>query len=270
MISYVHFPRKARIKSPKKDIHFPEGPNKSFLNLRSDPLKLATLLYSFDTSVGKTDFQVCNSEFTKRELIRSYSIEPDSISVIYPPVITESQNISEKNPDLVVSLGRFSPDKRQLEQVRIAEKLPELTFRIIGFVNSETYFKQIQDYIATRNITNVELLPNADFDQINDSLNKALFFIHNLRNEPFGITTVQAIQAGCIPIVHNSGGQTEIVIDESLRYNSADEAIELFKNLKKVTSEELLNKLNTLRSGAHRFSESTFKSEFKALMESRL
>ena len=44
--------------------------------------------------------------------------------------------------------------------------------------------------------------------------------------EHFGITTVEAMSAKCIPIVINKGGQTEIVTDEcGFKWNNLDELI---------------------------------------------
>jgi glycosyltransferase involved in cell wall biosynthesis len=36
--------------------------------------------------------------------------------------------------------------------------------------------------------------------------------------EHFGISVAQAIAHGCIPIVHDSGGQVELVTDAALRF----------------------------------------------------
>ena len=41
--------------------------------------------------------------------------------------------------------------------------------------------------------------------------------------EPFGLTAVQAVAAGALPLVHDSGGQRETVPDATLRYTSLDD-----------------------------------------------
>ncbi len=57
--------------------------------------------------------------------------------------------------------------------------------------------------------------------------------------EHFGITTVEAMSAGCVPIVINSGGQPEIVTDgvDGLLWNNLDE---LHASVAKITSDEKL------------------------------
>ena len=39
-------------------------------------------------------------------------------------------------------------------------------------------------------------------------------YIHCAENEHFGITIVEAMAAGCVPIVHDSGGPREIVTND--------------------------------------------------------
>ena len=61
--------------------------------------------------------------------------------VLYPPV-NEADHIrpaSENDfPKEVVSMGRFSADKRQLEQIEIAARLPDWSFTLIGFGTNPT------------------------------------------------------------------------------------------------------------------------------------
>ncbi len=56
-------------------------------------------------------------------------------------------------------------------------------------------------------------------------LAKAKVYVHCAQNEHFGITIVEAMAAGCVPVVHNSGGPKEIVSDDvGFRWSDLDEA----------------------------------------------
>ena len=67
----------------------------------------------------------------------------------------------------------------------------------------------------------VEFLPNVPLQQLNDLYSRASIFWHAAgfgagerspeRMEHFGISTVEAMSAGCIPVVFRGGGQQEIV-----------------------------------------------------------
>jgi glycogen synthase len=88
--------------------------------------------------------------------------------------------------------------------------------------------------------------------------------MHNLRNEPFGISTVEAIAAGCVPIVHNSGGQREIVPFDDLRFNDKIEAVEKVKNLKNLN---LAIKIKKMQDRLWHYDTSEFYKKIKQYFE---
>jgi len=266
-LSYVHFPRKARLLASEKSIHFPEGQKKSLFDIGSDALKMAHFAYHKNSTILSNDRQVANSIFTKEALLKAYPNFNGDVEVIYPPVEKVVLQKFEKKPNLVVSLGRFSPDKRQMEQIEIASKCPELEFVLMGFINSKTYFEQCQQRISELKLTNVHLLGDAPKEEVNSILASASFFLHNLRNEPFGITAVQGIQAGCIPLVHNSGGQKEVVPDSDLRYDTIPEAVQKLGNLTKLSDQERASMRQKLENNCTQFEATTFETKFKQLLE---
>ena len=86
-----------------------------------------------------------------------------------------------------------------------------------------------------------------------------------MRNEPFGITTVQAIAAGCIPIVPDSGGQREIVGNASLRYSGLDDVP---KVIRLVESREQPDMLIQIRSGLGQYDRALFRKKIRARLDS--
>jgi hypothetical protein len=60
-------------------------------------------------------------------------------------------------------------------------------------------------------------------------MSQCRYGIHALIDEHFGIAPAEMARAGCIPFVHNSGGQVEIVgRDERLCYTTTTEAAAKF------------------------------------------
>lgn len=265
-ISYVHFPRKARLLAPEKSIHFPEGKKRSIFDVAQDALKAAHFSYKKDSKILPSNKQVANSVFTKEALLKVYPSFKGDVEVLYPPVEKVNLPKEKKDANLVVSLGRFSPDKRQMEQIEIASKCPELKFVLMGFINSQAYFEQCQAKINELGLSNVSLLGDAPKAEVDQTLAKATFFLHNLRNEPFGITAVQGIQAGCIPLVHNSGGQKEVVPMENLRYSSIQDAIEKLRLLQDLNEDERQNIQKSLIDNCKQFEATTFEANFKRLL----
>jgi len=270
LISYTHFPRKARNLSLKRSIHFPNGPNKSLWDYKSDLFCISSMLYKKDTKISQNELIIANSNFTKSNILKFYDIEPDQIKVLYPPVVDKKYNIQNRNNNIVISIGRFSPDKRQLEQIRIAKKLNNYFFYLVGFVNSENYYKKCEDYIKLYNIKNVTLAPNASKDFLSDILMKSNYFIHSLRNEPFGITTVQAINNGLIPVVHNSGGQKEVVTFEELRYKNIQQAVDIFQKLLRLSDSEKDSYVYNLKKNTELFSTTIFLKKFEKILSEKI
>lgn len=261
LMSYVHFPRKYRMRSPLKSIHFPEGQKKSFLDIGSDPLRLAGFYYRWDKGIYLSDMQIANSQFTAEAIAKTYHVNPPQ--VLYPPVDVEIIQ-PKKKAKTIISLGRFSADKRQLEQIKMMSDLPDYRLVLMGFVNDKSYYEKCQKAIKDLNLENVEFWPDATIEERNELLAESQFFIHTLRNEPFGITAVQAIAAGAIPIVHNSGGQKEVVPIDELRFDKESEIPSLFDSLK---SQEVLDEYrDKLQAHIKQFSSESFRELFKNLV----
>lgn len=224
-IHYIHVPPKAAM-AYGRTIRQP-----LLWSLYSLPLRLLERLgpVHFDNATFLT-----NSEYTARLISDAYELSESDIVVIYPPTTQVDLSLltrSSKERKGVVSLGNFGPHKRQLEQLQIASEIPDMKFTIIGGVANQSYFFQCQQFVLKYNIQNARLLPNVPHHVVREALSSALFFLHTKRFEPFGIATVEAISSGCVPLVHDSGGQREIVPILSLRFQDKDDAVARLKCL---------------------------------------
>jgi glycosyltransferase involved in cell wall biosynthesis len=268
MLSYVHFPRKTRSQAPERSIHMPEAGTKAWWDISTDFLALAAQLYDkCDRKANQKDQWVANSEFTRQALMTSYGMKEEQIEVVYPPVAISSRTPNRPRQNrMVVSLGRFEEDKRQLEQLAIARALPNFTFHLLGFVNRPYYFQECEAYVQRHGLRNVHLHPNATYSQMQVLLNEAEYFLHSLRNEPFGITAVQAISAGCLPVVHDSGGQREVVPAEQLRYTTEEEAIQRLLHLAQQSESEKNRLQDSLRTGLEKYSFETFRDRVQPMI----
>jgi len=257
-LTYIHYPRKDRVASESTSIHFPELKNKNILDISSDPFFIAKFLYNFNINFGKKEKLIANSEFTKKAIQHSYPSSKIPINVIYPPV--ENSEIKKSNKKLqVVTLGRISPEKRQLEQIEIALKLPEINFYILGFSDKGKYFQACMNKINSSGASNIFLMPNLGHTEIQNILSESSIFLHNVRNEPFGIGIVQATFQGCIPVIHGSGGATEIVENKNLHFQTVNEAVEI---IRKIKQNEIIYESNS------KFSTENFNREFNKTLNS--
>jgi len=235
ILSYIHFPRIARLKSPYVSIHFPNGPLKQWRNRQSAIARFMGILYSFHR-IKNNHYIIANSKFSRLYFQHYFPAYRQHIPVIYPPVKKSKDFLSpfNKRANLVCSIGRFCQEKNQLGQIGIAERLPDWKFILIGFAGEQnTYLKECETYVNEKGIKNVEFEVNVPETRKRELLEAAKFFIHPNINEPFGISTAESILNGCLPLVHNSGGQREIVPFADLRFDALSDIPRMFKKFSK-------------------------------------
>lgn len=165
---------------------------------------------------------VCNSEFTKKNLDRR--VGKKSI-VIYPPVDPITRAKSAKK-HMILSVGRFHPLKKQDVLIAAFKKLVknkaavgyELVLAGGVLPADEAYLASLRASVGKYKIS---ILPNAPFRTLTQLYNQASVYWHGAgfketkpeHMEHFGITTVEAMSAGVVPIVFDGGGLPEIIED---------------------------------------------------------
>lgn len=170
---------------------------------------------------------ICNSIFTKDIIDKEYGV--DSI-VLYPPVDTESIKPKLKT-NSVISVGRFSTllqAKRQDVLVSAFKKLydaknPGWKLYLAGGseIGGKDFLESLRKEAEGYPIT---IMENPSFDKVVDLYGKAKIFwsasgfgVSEVKNpekvEHFGITVIEAMAGGAIPLVFNAGGHKEIVKD---------------------------------------------------------
>jgi len=211
-----------------------------------------------------------NSNFS-RKAIKKYTGK-DSV-VVYPPVDIKTFAIatkSEKRENLIVSCGRYSAEKNYEFVLKVAEKLREKAkFIIIGSVSgrvSRDYYEKLSQIKRKKKLDNVELLRNVSFGDLLRIYGKAKIYLHAMKYEHFGISVVEAMAAGMVPVVHRSGGSWEDILEakqgvHGFSYTTLDEAVGI---IKKIISDVDLSKEITSRNTEYiyKFSSEAYKRRF--------
>ena len=189
--------------------------------LLRDPHDLAWL--------DRYDVVMANSDYTRGWIRRMWRTEAD---VLYPPIQVDRLHPALVREKTIVTVGRFfAPGlghaKRQLEMVQWfgelynAGALPGWTMHVVGGMedSQKNYVEQVR---AAGAGLPVEVHPNAPRSDVEKLLSTASMFWsatgwgEDERRKPwtaehFGMTTVEAMAAGCIPVVIDRAGQREIV-----------------------------------------------------------
>lgn len=145
---------------------------------------------------------------------------------IYPPVDMETSPAA-KEP-LILSVARFehTGSKNQLEMVRVFEALcrehpVEMQAWTLclagGTFEGNPYLERVNQ--RAKNNPRLRVMTNLPGEELKKLYARASIFWHACglntkdpaRAEHFGMTTVEAMQNRCVPVVINKGGQREIV-----------------------------------------------------------
>ena len=241
-VAYVHFP---------ENIWRLEGANQRFRNLWR--LFYLPLLLYLHRQVQKIDVLLCNSEFTKEAIMRKWGRKAE---VIYPPVDVEDFHPAPKE-DFVVTVGRFVRTKNYESIVEVAKLMPQFKFIIMGRRQKyDAYYQKIKKSKPD----NLILVPDAPRTEMLSILSKAKIYLHTMVDEHFGISVVEAMAAGCIPIVHNSGGTKEAIGSFGYTYNTVDECVDRISRAFNTTvSPEKISKY-TKRFSSNNFKEALIKT----------
>ncbi len=191
-------------------------------------LRTRTLLEETETGYLHTyDRILANSEFTAGWLQRYWGADSD---VLYPPVDITSFAPKAKQP-IIFSIGRFfvgEHSKRQdvlVEAFRalVASGEEEWRLHLVGNVGEtpadQAYFAHVQALAKDLPVT---FHANADFATLQELSAQASLYWHAtgfgvndekepLRVEHFGISVVEAMAAGAVPMAVGKGGVNEII-----------------------------------------------------------
>ncbi len=108
-----------------------------------------------------------------------------------------------------------------MELVGEISKQVKAKFIIAGYLKNVKYYNKLK-----KEYPDLIFFTNIDEDTKFELLKKAKIFINTSLSEGFLLTKIEAMSAGTIPLVLNSGGAPE-GIPKELVFNNMDEAINL-------------------------------------------
>jgi len=172
------------------------------------------------------DHRLSISHFSARWTRRRWGL---ATQVLYPPV--DVTFVERPKEDMILSVGRFSTlahTKKQLEMMTaftaLQRRLPHAwSYASVGGLNTRPenheFFERVRT-LGAGYATRVEA--NLSRPALRQLFEQARIYWHATGfGEPtdarpelcehFGIATVEAMAAGCVPVVINKGGQPEIV-----------------------------------------------------------
>jgi len=232
------------------------------------------------------------SKFNKKFIDQEYGVKSQ---VIYPPAMVEVFKPGEKE-NVIISVGRFvKPIKHQKGLIRpLHSKKQEILIEVFkkmcdqGLKNWRLILaggavKEDKNYVERlKKLAKsypIELKTNIEFADLKKYYGKAKIYWHATgfgedeqkhpeRMEHFGITTVEAMSAGCVPIVINKGGQPEIVTDKVDGFLWKTKTDLVKATLQLIKSPKLWQKLSSQAiKDSRQFSEKVFNQKINEIIK---
>lgn len=240
---------------------------------------------NINSRVHNFDSIIANSQYTQKWLKKYWSTPS---TVLYPPVslVKSTQKITKKNQ--ICSIGRFftlGHSKKQEIMIEAFKKLYDQGLKnwelhLAGGLGSEPtslayaeklkklsqsypiflHFNESHQFIENLYLESKIYWHAAGFDE-NPNKNPIKF-------EHFGITPIEAMNSGCVPVLFNGGGLSEVMkllnLDIKLHlFNTVDE---LVTNTQKIIDQNIKLPSNINKQLGSLFGLERFKRQFKEII----
>jgi glycosyltransferase involved in cell wall biosynthesis len=172
----------------------------------------------------RRNLSLANSRFVAGKFREYYGTDAE---ILYPPVPGKFPDIPwEQRRPAAVASGRMNPCKRWEMAVEILDRVRDLGLdlglTLINQPNDPEYGRQIAKLAASRPW--FRILTGLTREELTREMAQHRYGIHTMLDEHFGIAVAEMVRAGCIPLVHDSGGPVEIVGGQiELRFRDAEE-----------------------------------------------
>jgi O-antigen biosynthesis protein len=232
------------------------------------------------------DAVVCNSEYTRR-WASHHGTAGISTRVLYPPVDVDLYSPQTKRPS-ILSVGRFfrgRHEKRHDVMIRcfrelLAAGMEGWELDLVGSLRTDVaadvgYLEELR---RSADGLPVRFHVNADLGTVQDLYGRASVYWHatgygaDPETEPqhfehFGMSVVEAMSAGGIPVVIRGGGILEIVADGDTGFfwDDARDLVRLTRDLASTQESSLAPMRRRAAESARRFSKGRFAAEVVAL-----
>nr|MBA3301776.1 glycosyltransferase [Thermoleophilaceae bacterium] len=151
-----------------------------------------------------------NSHYSRAELERNAGVPPSRVTVVHHGVPNPFGELpAEQRAPSALTVGVV--DERNLERkglrpfVEAAAELPEIPFAVVGRAEGEA-----GERLRALAPPNVEITGFVEDDELADRYRRASVYVQASLHEGFGMSVVEAMLAGAIPVVSDRGALPEV------------------------------------------------------------
>ena len=221
----------------------------------------------------KNTLVLTNSGYTRKAISNAFNIDA---KILYPPVDVETfQEIalkSNQRDGMVLVISRIAPDKQIENAIEVARIMRG---RGIGKIMTiagnlhyydHQYYQQMKNMIAEYHLSDyVSLQTNISFSRLIQLMQLAKVYFHPRIDEHFGISIVEAMASGLVPVVSNIGGHTEFV-PPKYHFHTLGHAADLIALAFEATNSER----RAISSSTNKFSNENYVNSFHRILSELL
>jgi glycosyltransferase involved in cell wall biosynthesis len=167
----------------------------------------------------KNTLVLTNSEYTRKAIFNAFNIDA---KILYPPVdidtFREMALRSNQREDMILVISRIAPDKQVENAIEVARIMRERGNRKVMVIAGNLhhydhyYYQELKNTIADYDLSDyISLQTNISFSKLIQLMQLAKVYFHPRIDEHFGISIVEAMASGLVPVVSDIGGHTEFV-----------------------------------------------------------
>lgn len=200
---------------------------------------------------------LCYSDFVKKYLDKKL---PKKSTVLNPYIDPMFKKLTKEN--IILNVGRFTKDKNNKKQdflIEVFKKIIDSGLTGWKFVLCGSALQNDLDFVEElkkkRDKYPIVIEVSPSFIELEEFYAKAKIYWHatgfgeNIEQHPeraehFGISTIEAMSAGAVPVVIDAGGQKEIVENEDngFLWNTENELVKLTNEL--IENKDLIEKMS--------------------------
>ena len=183
---------------------------------------------------------ITNSEFSRRAIVNAFGL--DNIYILSPPIDIETfrnvalmANGDDERNDIILVISRIAPHKKIENAIKLAKILKDNNIgkgmKIVGnlYYYYYDYYSELKQMVLSLGLADyITFEINASLDKLLSIIRESRVYFHPMVGEHFGMSILEAMAAGLIPVVTNEGGPREFVPQE-YQFNTIEQAAEIIK-----------------------------------------
>ncbi|MDP6908199.1 MAG: glycosyltransferase [Flavobacteriales bacterium] len=189
---------------------------------------------------------LCISEFIKKYVQQNLGINENNITVLHNAIdlnLFQPKHLPKKDGFRLINIGSLQANKNHFFLLRLMKKLVDEGYDDI-YLDVYGEGPELNPLLKEKKELGLgeKVVFHGIVDNIEQQLDRAHLLVHSAWHEPFGLILVEAMACGIPVISFNTGGPSELVVDDVNGYLTnkgdlvkfADRVVQLYMNREKL------------------------------------